>query len=111
MKTHDPFLRHLSGCVDRLCVWCTLAFAFTALAWAATWIRGLGLAPIDGLRVLASALTNRDTDRTALTLLALCILVGIATATLVSGWLFRRWQRRSELDLLRLRGARWENEQ
>jgi len=111
MKTHDPFLRHLSGSFDRACVWCTLAFVFTVLAWTATWTRGLGLPPLDGLHILASAIAGRDTDRTVLTLLALCVSLGVATASLFSGWLFRRWQRRSQLDLLRVRGARWEGEQ
>ena len=39
----------------------------------------------------------------------LCIALGIAEAGLVSGWLFRRWRRRAELDVTRLRGARWES--
>lgn len=65
---------------------------------------------MNGWRVLGLALLGRETDRTALTLLVLCALVGVMGATLVGGWLFRRWQRRAELDMVRLRGARWEGD-
>lgn len=110
MRTHDAFLRHLLGAVDRAMVWAVLAVALSALAWTAAWERGLGLSALDGWRVLGLALLGRETDRTALTLLVLCCLVGVMGATLVGAWLFRRWQRRAELDVMRLRGARWEAE-
>ena len=111
MKTHDPFLRHLLAAVDRALVWTVLAVALTALVWTATWERGLGQPAIDGWRVLGLALLGKHTDRTALTLLALSAALGIAGASLVGGWLFRRWHRRADLDVLRLRGARWEGDQ
>lgn len=111
MKTHDAFLRHLLGALDRILVWAVLAVALTALAWTTTWERGLGLPALDGWRVLGIALLGREVDRTALTLLVLCAALGIAGASLVGGWLFRRWQRRAELDVTRLRGTRWESDQ
>lgn len=110
MRTHDAFLRHLLGAVDRALVWAVLAVVLSALTWTAAWERGLGLPALDGLRVLGLALLGRETDRTALTLLALCVALGVTGATLVGGWLFRRWKRRAEVDLVRLRGARWEGE-
>ena len=110
MKTHDPFLRHVFGAFDRAAVWCVLAVAITALAWTAAWERGLGLPALDGWRLLASALTGRGADRTALTLLALCAAFGLSGATVIGAWLFRRWQRRAQIDVLRLRGSRWEND-
>lgn len=111
MKTHDPFLRHLLAAVDRALVWTVLAVALTALVWTAIWERGLGQPAIDGWRVLGLALLGKYTDRTALTLLALSAALGIAGASMVGGWLFRRWHRRADLDVLRLRGARWEGDQ
>lgn len=111
MRTHDAFLRHLLGAVDRALVWSVLAMVLSALAWTAAWERGLGLPVLDGLRVLGRALLGRETNRTALTLLVLCASLGIAGASLVGGWLFRRWQRRAELDVVRVRGARWEGDQ
>lgn len=110
MKTHDPFLRHVLSALDRAAVWCVLAVVITALAWTAACERGLGLPVLDGWRLLASALTSQGADRTALTLLALCAAIGLAGATVIGGWLFRRWQRRAQLDVLRLRGSRWEND-
>jgi hypothetical protein len=110
MKTHDAFLRHLFGAVDRAVVWTVLAVALSAVTWTAACERGLGLTALNGWRVLGLSLLGRETDRTALTLLVLCALVGVMGATLVAGWLFRRWQRRAELDVLRLRGARWEDD-
>ena len=110
MKSHDPFLRHVFGALDRAAVWCMLAVVITALAWTATWERGLGLPALDGWRLLASALSGRGVDRTALTLLALCAALGLSAATVIGGWLFRRWQQRAQLDVLRLRGSRWEND-
>jgi hypothetical protein len=110
MRTHDAFLRHLLGAVDRALVWAVLAIALSALTWTAAWERGLGLRALDGWRVLSLALLGRETDRTALTLLVLCVLVGVMGATLLGGWLFRRWQRRAEMDGVRLRGARWEGD-
>jgi hypothetical protein len=110
MKTHDPFLRHVFAALDRAAVWCVLAFVVTALAWTAAWEGGLGLPALDGWRMLALALSGRSADRTALTLLALCAALGLSTATVIGGWLFRRWQRRAQLDVLRLRGSRWEND-
>lgn len=110
MRTHDPFLRHLSAAVDRTFVWAVLAVVLTALAWTATWERGLGLPALDGWRVLGMALLGRDTDRTALTLLALCVTLGMTGASVIGGWLFSRWRRRAELDVLRVRGARWEGD-
>jgi hypothetical protein len=96
--------------VDRALVWAVLAVVLSALTWTAAWERGLGLRALDGWRVLGLTLLGRKTDRTALTLLVLCVLVGVMGATLVGGWLFRRWRRRAELDVLRLRGARWEGD-
>lgn len=110
MKTHDAFLRHLLGAFDRATVWTVLAVALSAVTWTAAWERGLGLPVLDGWRVLGLALLGRETDRTTLTLLVLCALVGVMGATVVGGWLFRRWQRRAELDVMRLRGARWESD-
>jgi len=110
MKTHDPFLRHLLGALDRVAVWCVLALVITALAWTAAWERGLGLPALDGWRLLVSALAGSNVDRTTLTLLGLCAAVGICGATVVGGSLFRRWQRRAQLDVLRLRGSRWESD-
>ena len=109
MTTQDPFLRHLFSALDRAVVWVSLAVVLTALAWTAVWDRGLRLPVLDGWHVLGLALLGRETDRTALTLLVLCALVGVMGATLLGGWLFRRWQRRAELDVMRLRGARWES--
>lgn len=110
MRTHDAFLRHLLSAVDRATVWTVLAVVLSALTWTAAWERGLGLPTLDGWRMLGLALLGRETDRTALTLLVLCCLVGVMGATLVGGWLLRRWRRRAELDVLRLRGARWEGD-
>jgi len=110
MRTHDPFLRHLLGALDRVAVWFVLALAITALAWTAAWERGLGVPALDGWRLVVSALAGRSVDRTTMTLLALCAAVGISGATVVGGWLFRRWQRRAQLDVLRLRGSRWESD-
>jgi hypothetical protein len=110
MKTHDAFLRHLFGAVDRAVVWTVLAVVLSAVTWTAAWERGLGLPALDGWRVLGLALLGRETDRTALTLLVLCTLVGGMGATLLGGSLFRRWQRRAELNVMRLRGARWEGD-
>ncbi|MBA3598870.1 MAG: hypothetical protein H0W40_16055 [Methylibium sp.] len=110
MRTHDPFLRHVLSAVDRVAVWCVLALVITALAWSAAWERGIGLPALDGWRVVASALLGRGIDRTVLTLLVTCAAVGIGGATVVGGWLFRRWQLRAQLDVVRLRGSRWEND-
>lgn len=110
MRTHDAFLRHLLGAVDRVLVWAVLAVALSVLTWTAIWERGLGLPAMDGWRVLGLALVGRETDRTVLTLLVLCALLGVMGATLVGGSLFLRWKRRAELDVLRLRGARWEGD-
>lgn len=110
MKTHDAFLRHLLGAFDRAMVWTVLALVLSAVTWTAAWERGLSLPAMDGWRVLGLALLGRETERTVLTLLVLCALVGVMGATVVGGWLFRRWQRRAELDVLRLRGARWEGD-
>ncbi|MFT3802819.1 MAG: hypothetical protein QM766_16570 [Burkholderiaceae bacterium] len=110
MRTHDAFLRHLLGAFDRAVVWTVLAVVLSSLTWTAAWERGLGLPALDGWRVLGLALLGRETDRTALTLLVLCCLVGAMGATLVGGWLFGRWRRRAELDVVRLRGARWEGD-
>jgi uncharacterized membrane protein YjgN (DUF898 family) len=107
MRTHDAFLRHLLDAVDRAVVWAVLAMMLSALTWTAAWERGLRLPALDGWRVLGSVLVGSETDRTALTLLVLCAIVGVMGATLLGGWLFRRWQRRAELDVVRLRGARW----
>lgn len=43
MRTHDAFLRHLLGAVDRALVWTVLAIVLSALTRTATWERGLGL--------------------------------------------------------------------
>ncbi|MCA3069669.1 MAG: hypothetical protein ING90_16885 [Rhodocyclaceae bacterium] len=110
MKAHDAFLRHLLGAVDRATVWTVLAVVLSAVTWTAAWERGLGLPALDGWRVLGLALLGRETDRTALTLLVLCALVGVMGASVAGGWPFGRWQRRAELDVMRLRGARWEND-
>lgn len=111
MRTHDPFLRHLLASVDRCVVWTVLAIVMTALTWTAAWERGLGMPALDGWQLLAGVLLGRAMDRTALTMLVLCAGLGITGAMLVSGWMFRRWQRRAKLDMLRLRGSRWEGEQ
>ena len=111
MRTHDPFLRHLLAAMDRCVVWTVLAIVVTALAWTAAWERGLGMPALDGWQLLVEALLGQATDRTALTMLVLCAGLGITSATLVSGWMFRHWQRRAQLDVLRLRGSRWEGEQ
>jgi hypothetical protein len=111
MKTTDPFLRHLFGAVDRLAVWSILSLMFTALTWAAAWQRGLERPALDAWRALLALATAPAADRTAITLLALSAATGISTATLVGGWLFRRWQRRAQLDMVRIRGSRWEHEQ
>jgi hypothetical protein len=110
MRTHDPFLRHLLGAVDRALVWAVLAVVLAALAWTVTWERGLGLPVLNGWRLLGLALLGRETDRTVLTLLVLCAAVGVLSASLLGVWLFRRWRRRAELDAARLRGARWEGD-
>jgi hypothetical protein len=110
MRTHDAFLRYLLGAVDRALVWAVLAIVLSALTWTSAWERGLGLRALDGWRVLGFALLGHETDRTVLTLLVLCVLVGVMGATLVGGWLFRRWRRRAELDVLRVRGTRWEDD-
>lgn len=110
MRTHDAFLRHLLSVVDRALVWAALSVMLSALTWAAAWERGLGLRALDGWRVLGLALLGRQPDRTAVTLLVLCIVVGVMGATVTGGWLFRRWQRRAELDVTRLRGTRWEGD-
>lgn len=110
MRTHDAFLRHLLAAVDRALAWAMLAILLSALTWTATWERGLGLSVLDGWRVLGLALLGRDIDRTTLTLLMLCALVGVMGATLVGSWLLRRWRRRAELDAVRLRGTRWEGD-
>lgn len=111
MRTHDPFLRHLLAAVDRCVVWTVLAIVITILAWTAAWERGLGIPALDGWQLLTGALLGRAIDRTALTMLVLCAGLGVTCATLVSGWMLRRWQRRAALDVLRLRGSRWESEQ
>ena len=111
MRTHDAFLRYLLGAADRALVWTVLAIVLSGLTWTAIWERGLGLPALDGWRVLGLALLGRTIDRTALTLLLLSTLVGVMGATLVGGWLFRRWRRRAELDVVRLRGARWDGDQ
>lgn len=108
MRTHDAFLRHLLGTFDRAMVWAVLAIGLSALIWTAAWERGLGLPALDGWRVLGLVLLGHDTDRTALTVLALSVALGVTGATLIGGWLFRRWQRRAEIDVMRLRGTRWE---
>ena len=59
MRTHDPFLRHLLGAVDRAFVLVAFAMVLTALAWIAVWERGLGLPALDGWRVLGMALLGR----------------------------------------------------
>ena len=59
MRTHDPFLRHLLGAVDRAFVLVAFAMVLTALAWTAVWKRGLGLPALDGWRVLGMALLGR----------------------------------------------------
>lgn len=110
MRTHDAFLRHLLSAVDRAVVWAVLSILLSALTWTAAWERGLGLRALDGWRVFGLVLLGRETDRTALTLLVLCALVGVMGATLMGDWLFRRWRRRAELDVLRLRGTRWEGD-
>ena len=110
MRTHDPFLRHMLAAVDRVMVWTVLAVVLTALVWTAAWERGLGLHVIDGWRVLGLALLGKTSDRTALTLLAMSAALGITGASLIGGWLFRRWQRRADVDTTRLRGARWEGD-
>lgn len=110
MRTNDAFLRHLLAAVDRTLVWATLAVVLTALAWTATWVRGLGQPALDGWRVLGSMLLGRGADRTSMTLLVLCAAVGVTAATVIGGWLFSRWRMRAELDVVRLRGARWESE-
>ncbi|CAM3531655.1 ABC transporter permease [Bordetella sputigena] len=110
MRTHDAFLRHLLGAIDRARVWAVLAVVLSAVTWATVWALGLGLPALDGWRVLGLALLGRETNRTTLTLLVLCTLVGVMGATLVGGWLFRRWKRRAELDMRRLRGVRWEDD-
>lgn len=110
MRTSDPFLRHLFGAMDRAAVWCVLALVITALAWTAAWERGLGVPALDGWRLLLAAMSGRSIDRHAVTLLALCVGFGASGATVIGGWLFRRWARRAQLDVLRLRGSRWENE-
>lgn len=111
MRTHDAFLRYALSAMDRAFVWGVLAVVLAAIAWTATWERGLGLPALDGWRVLGLALLGRGVDRTALTLLVLCAALGIAGASIVGGWLFRRWQRRAELDVTRLRGVRWKSDQ
>ena len=111
MRTHDPFLRHILAAVDRVMVWTVLAVMLTALVWTAAWERGLGQPVIDGWRVLGLALLGKVVDRTALTLLAMCVALGIAGASLVGSWMFRRWKRRADVDTMRLRGARWEGGQ
>jgi hypothetical protein len=103
MRTHDPFLRHLLAAIDRALMWAVLSAVFSALSWTAAWERGLGLPALDGWRLLGRALLGQPAERTALTLLALC-------ATVVGGWLYRRWQRKAELDVQRLRGVRWEGD-
>lgn len=110
MRTHDPFLRHILAAVDRAMVWTALAVVLTALVWTAAWERGLGQPVIDGWRVLGLALLGKPIDRTALTLLAMSAALGIAGACLIGGWMFRRWQRRADVDTTRLRGARWEGD-
>ncbi len=110
MKTHDAFLRHLLSLAERAFAWTVLALALFGLTWTAVFERGLGVRPLDAWRLLGLALLGQEIDRTALTLLTLCGLVGAMGATLVGGWMIRRWQRRSELDSLRLRGARWEGD-
>lgn len=110
MRTPDAFLRHLLSAIDRALVWAVLAIVLSALTWTAAWTHGFGLPALDGWRVLILALIGLETNRTTTTLLALCVALGVTGTTLIGGWLFRRWQRRSEVDVMRLRGARWEGD-
>jgi hypothetical protein len=110
MKTHDAFLRHLSGLLDRAIAWCTLSFVLSAVAWSVAWDRGLHQPAVDGWLILAAAWAASAPDRVALTLLALCVVIGMLGATLISIWLHRRWLRRAQLDAVQLRGSRWEGD-
>ncbi|WP_298924539.1 hypothetical protein [uncultured Ramlibacter sp.] len=111
MKTHDAFLRHLSGLRDRALAWFSLSIALTAATWSIAWDRGLHRPAVDGWVLLAAAWAGRTADRTALTLLSLCVAVGMLGATLISSWLFRRWLRRAQVAPMQLRGSRWEQDQ
>ena len=109
MKTHDPFLRHLSSAVDRIVVWCVLAFVLSALAWSAACYRGLGLPALDAWRTLLALAAHGGVDRTATTVLVMAASIGMLGATIIGGYLFRRWKRQGRPDAP-LRGTRWEHE-
>jgi len=66
MRTHSAFLRHLLGVADRAMVSPVPKGVQPALTWAVARDRGLGLPALRGRREL-----RPETDRTALTLLAL----------------------------------------
>ena len=105
MSTHDPFLRQWRNFLDRSLAWLSLSLMFAAVIWSATWERGLQQPVRNGWLTLYAFLTGQATDRTSLTLLAWCALSGVLLATVVSGWLFRRWQRQGELRVHHLRGS------
>ena len=105
MSTHDPFLRQWKNLFDRGVAWLMLSLVFAAVIWSIAWERGLQLPTRNGWMTLYSFLTGQYTDRTSLTLLALCATTGVLLATVVSGWLFRRWQRQGEHRVHHLRGS------
>lgn len=111
MNTHDAFLRHLSGLLDRAIAWCTLSMVLSAATWSIAWDRGLHQPAVDGWLILAAIWAGKTPDRVALTLLALCIVIGMLGATLISIWLYRRWLGRVQLDTVQLRGSRLEGDQ
>lgn len=105
----DPFLNRLLIIIDRLSAWLLLVAASGALLWSLIWQNGLKFSGSEALALFLQFATG-NADRATTVIGILTLSNAILLVSLISIWLFRRWQRSGELRWEYLRGARLEND-
>lgn len=106
----DPFLNRIFIIFDRMSAWLWLALVISALLWSATWQTGLQFSGENALRQFVRFVTG-NADRTTNIISFLILTNALMLASLLSVWLFNRWNRSGELRKEHLRGTRLEGDQ
>lgn len=105
----DPFLNRIFILFDRLSAWLWLVLVISALLWSATWQTGLQFSAEHSLRQFYLFVTG-NADRTTNVISLLILTNAVMLASLLSVWLFNRWNRSGKLGKEHLRGTRLEDE-
>lgn len=106
----DPFLNRLFIILDRLSAWLWLVAVFGALLWSLVWQTGLGFSGQETFWQFIRFVTG-NADRTGIVISLLILGNAALLVSLISIWLFNRWNRSGELQKQHLRGTRLENDQ